>query len=473
MRSGVPTGLRRHDDVDLERDRSLVERCQQGDARAFEDLYLRYRDRLYRFCLRKLGNSSEAEDAVQEAFARAWRALPNFSGDRRFYPWLSVIAGNLCIDMQRKHSRWTAVDDEDLDHLVPAVSSEQDALSETNGDHDILSRALQRLCDRHREVLELREGRNWTYQQIATHAGVEVSTIETLLFRARKSLRREFMALAQSEGALGSLLIPLFMLRRLVRRSLSGVKASATAAKAAAASLLPSGMASGPAIGGAVAVVASAALVGSSFAIAAGHSSLRPSALTAASATASAAGMSAGVGSVAGSLPGSGVGAGAAGSGFGSRWAMTGTSGGSVSGRGRTSSGLSGHDGLRQLGTRAGESVGGVTGFMGGASAATVGAAKKDVKKVLGGAKKSVKKVLKTVKSVVKNVKKVKKPGGVLGPSGPTGILGPSGPVGGLGFAGGLGLGAGAGAGAGLVRRIGSRKTGRSRAFFPTWTRRA
>ena len=270
----MPAGLRRNDDVDLERDRSLVERCQQGDPGAFEDLYLRYRGRLYRFCLRKLDNSAEAEDAVQEAFARAWRALPNFSGERRFYPWLSVIAGNLCIDMQKKHSRWTTVDDHDLDLMAPAVTCEQDTLSESGDDHDLLSRALQRLSERHREVLELREGRNWTYQQIATYAGVEVSTIETLLFRARKSLRREFMALAQSEGALGILVLPAFVLRRLLRRSLSGAKAAATAAKAAVAAAASGGVASMPAVGGAaVAVVASAAIIGTSVAAAAVHAS--------------------------------------------------------------------------------------------------------------------------------------------------------------------------------------------------------
>ncbi len=205
----------RHDDVDLERDRSLVERCQQGDQRAFEDLYLRYRDRLFRFCLRRTGNASEAEDLVQEAFARAWKALPNFSGERRFYPWLSVIASNLCTDLARKGRRCTPVDESNLDLLAPSVASEQEELVERQREDAILAAALGRISPRHREVLELREGRNWSYQQIASHAGVEVSTIETLLFRARRSLKREYMTLAKAEtGLAGVLALPIAALRR-------------------------------------------------------------------------------------------------------------------------------------------------------------------------------------------------------------------------------------------------------------------
>src|ERR1700723_4819752 len=102
------------DDVDLDRDRILVERCQAGDAGAFGSLYARYYERLLRFCLRRLHDRHEAEDAAQEAFARAWKALPNFAGERRFYPWLTVIAGNICTDMLGRRSRSTPTDDLEL-----------------------------------------------------------------------------------------------------------------------------------------------------------------------------------------------------------------------------------------------------------------------------------------------------------------------------------------------------------------------
>jgi RNA polymerase sigma-70 factor (ECF subfamily) len=248
----------RHDDVDLERDRVLVERCQAGDQRAFEDLYLRYRDRLYRFCLRRTGNPAEAEDLVQETFARAWKALPRLDGERRFYPWLSVIANNLCTDLARRGGRCTPVEDNDLDLIAPAEAPEQERLIDTSGDWQMLSAALGRLSPRHREVLELREGRNWSYQQIAAHSGVEVSTIETLLFRARRSLKREFLTIARAEtGLAGILAFPFVGLRNLFRKARKTAAHSPVGAKLTG---LASGAPAATIVGGAAVVITVAAL---------------------------------------------------------------------------------------------------------------------------------------------------------------------------------------------------------------------
>ena len=193
------------DDVDLERDRVLVERCQAGDSAAFGNLYARYYERLLRFCLRRLNDRHEAEDTAQEAFARAWKALPRFAGDKRFYPWLTVIAGNICTDMLRRRSRSTPTDDFELTAQQPlgAVAddtSEDLVLAAVDG--ELVNRALGRLSVRHRHVLAMREGSGWTYQQIADHEGVEIGTIETLLWRARQALKREFTAVSESKGAL-------------------------------------------------------------------------------------------------------------------------------------------------------------------------------------------------------------------------------------------------------------------------------
>ena len=198
------------DDVDLDRDRALVERCQAGDTAAFGNLYARYYERLLRFCLRRLNDRHEAEDAAQEAFARAWKALPRFAGERRFYPWLTVIAGNICTDMLRRRSRSTPTDDMELtaQHPVGVVgedTSEELVLAAVDG--ELVNRALDRLSTRHRHVLAMREGSGWTYQQIADHEGVEIGTIETLLWRARQALKREFAVVSESKEALAGFLI--------------------------------------------------------------------------------------------------------------------------------------------------------------------------------------------------------------------------------------------------------------------------
>ncbi len=187
-----------------------MERCQGGDSAAFGNLYARYYERLLRFCLRRLNDRHEAEDAAQEAFARAWKALPRFAGERRFYPWLTVIAGNVCTDMLRRRSRSTPTDDMELTahHPVGVVgedTSEELVLAAVDG--ELVNRALDRLSTRHRHVLAMREESGWTYQQIADHEGVEIGTIETLLWRARQALKREFAVVSESKEALAGFLI--------------------------------------------------------------------------------------------------------------------------------------------------------------------------------------------------------------------------------------------------------------------------
>ncbi|MGH8980251.1 MAG: RNA polymerase sigma factor, partial [Acidimicrobiales bacterium] len=202
--------------VDLARDRELVERCQGGDGRAFAELYERYRRRLQRFCLRRLHASDDAEEAVQEAFARAWRALPRFAGERRFYPWLTVIAGNVCTDILRRRSRLVPMGDiseRDLDVDAPEV--DERLLRQV--DLALATEALGHLSDRHQRVLRLREGTEWSAQRIAEHEGLAAPAVDTLLWRARQAFKREFTALSET-GGLAALLGVGATLRRSVGR---------------------------------------------------------------------------------------------------------------------------------------------------------------------------------------------------------------------------------------------------------------
>jgi RNA polymerase sigma-70 factor (ECF subfamily) len=203
----------RADDVDLVRDRSLVELCQAGDEGAFGDLYTRYYQRLLRFCVRRVGNVHEAEEITQEAFARAFSAMPRFAGERRFYPWLTVIAARLCIDSHRRIAR-----SEPTAEVDPGTVDGGQQQVIDNVDLQYLAQAMAQLGPRHREVLELRETQGWSYQQIADHYNVTMGTVEALLFRARKALRREFLALAGPDARLASL--PVFgVMWRLAARA--------------------------------------------------------------------------------------------------------------------------------------------------------------------------------------------------------------------------------------------------------------
>ena len=193
-------------DVDVDRDRALVDAAKQGDLSAFAELYTRYFDRLTRFAQKRVTDRHEAEEIAQEAFTRAYRALPTFGGERRFYPWLTVITSRLCVDALRRRGRIVLANQLDREF----VDVEFDCM-EHQVEVEQVVKALGRLTDRHRNVLELREHRGWSYQHIADHLEVSLGTVETLLWRARQALRREYTSL-------GASLLGLPAVRRLVSR---------------------------------------------------------------------------------------------------------------------------------------------------------------------------------------------------------------------------------------------------------------
>ena len=125
--------------------------------------------------------------------------------------------------MLRRRSRSTPTDDLELtaQHPVGVVgedTSEELVLAAVDG--ELVNRALDRLSTRHRHVLAMREGSGWTYQQIADHEGVEIGTIETLLWRARQALKREFAVVSESKEALAGFLIATgALIRRTVFRA--------------------------------------------------------------------------------------------------------------------------------------------------------------------------------------------------------------------------------------------------------------
>ncbi|NNN20577.1 MAG: sigma-70 family RNA polymerase sigma factor [Acidimicrobiales bacterium] len=199
-------------DVDIIRDKALVERFQGGDHDAFDELYSIYKRRVLRFCKSRLGDVDDAQDATQETFVRAWRSLKNLDGEKRFYPWLSVIASHICTDVLRARSR-----NEARENNIDFAASESDP-----SDHVVRSQnqefvhvALGRLSDRHQRVLKMREVNEWTYEEIADAEGVRISTVESLLFRARQALKREIQFVVGPEGRGGFAVILIPLLRKL------------------------------------------------------------------------------------------------------------------------------------------------------------------------------------------------------------------------------------------------------------------
>jgi RNA polymerase sigma-70 factor (ECF subfamily) len=186
----------RADDVDIDRDAALVERFQTGDDDAFADLYQRYFGRLRRYCQRRLGDPHDAEEAAQEALIRAYRALPALGGDRRFYPWLRVIAANVCADRCKRKPVAPLAEPEGGDVVVDSVFQMLD--------REQVRAALHGLNPRHQAALSLwAEG--YKSRDIAEQLGCSRGAIDVTLHRARQSFRKRFLALTGDDklGAVG------------------------------------------------------------------------------------------------------------------------------------------------------------------------------------------------------------------------------------------------------------------------------
>lgn len=153
---------------------------------AFAEMYERNADRIYAFCRRRLRSREEAEDAVQETFVAAIRAIKRGSVPLCESAWLFKIAENVCFAAYRSGARRQARDLSDSERIDRLAARDRD------GDTLIgLEAALDTLPSKQRDALVLRELRGLSYKEIAIQLGVSVPSVETLIYRARRGLVRE------------------------------------------------------------------------------------------------------------------------------------------------------------------------------------------------------------------------------------------------------------------------------------------
>jgi RNA polymerase sigma-70 factor (ECF subfamily) len=168
-------------------DGPLVRCAGNGDAIAFEALYRRHSGRVYGVILRLVGgHAGRAEDLTQEAFVRAWQALPSYRFESAFSTWLHRLAVNTALmELRSRRSRPQASGDEDaLDNVgTPDSAGHVTALSMD------LERAVATLPPRARAVLVLHDVEGWKHEEIATELGMAVGSSKAQLHRARGLLR--------------------------------------------------------------------------------------------------------------------------------------------------------------------------------------------------------------------------------------------------------------------------------------------
>jgi len=188
-------------------DQALVVRVQQGDKKAFDLLVLKYQLRLSKLVSRFLRNQSDVPDVVQEAFIKAYRALPNFRGESAFYTWLYRIAINTAknhLVAQSRKNPANSIDVQDAEDygasewLKEYASPEREALaSELEA---TIHQAMGGLPSDLREAVTLREIEGLSYEDIAAVMDCPIGTVRSRIFRAREAIDRKLKPILDDDS---------------------------------------------------------------------------------------------------------------------------------------------------------------------------------------------------------------------------------------------------------------------------------
>nr|WP_277990200.1 RNA polymerase sigma factor RpoE [Pandoraea sp. LA3] len=177
-------------------DQALVERVQKGDKAAFELLVAKYHRKIIRLVSRLVRDAAEVEDVTQEAFIKAYRALPQFRGESAFYTWLYRIAVNTAKNHLATQGRRAPTSTE-ANAEEAETFAEADQLRDINTPESMLmskqiaqtvNTAMEALPDELRTAITLREIEGLSYEEIAEAMGCPIGTVRSRIFRAREAI---------------------------------------------------------------------------------------------------------------------------------------------------------------------------------------------------------------------------------------------------------------------------------------------
>jgi RNA polymerase sigma-70 factor (ECF subfamily) len=193
---------------DREIDRLLVERAQRGDKQAFGLLVQKYQRKLARLLSRFIRDPTEVEDVAQEAFVKAYRALPAFRGDSAFYTWLYRIgintAKNYLMAMGRRAPTSTMLEAEEAEGF-----DEGEQLRDINTPESVLlskeiaqtvNATIEKLPEELRSAIQLREIEGMSYEDIAKVMDCPIGTVRSRIFRAREAIAEQLRPLLDTQN---------------------------------------------------------------------------------------------------------------------------------------------------------------------------------------------------------------------------------------------------------------------------------
>lgn len=186
-------------------DRQLVARVQKGDRRAFDLLVIKYQHRILSLVSRFVPDFAEAQDVTQEAFVKAYRALPGFRGDSQFYTWMYRIAVNTAKNYLVSRGRRTPTRDIDLDDAEFFADEANmkdietpDSLLQRDQLQKVVFDAIEALPEELKRAVTLRELEGLSYEEIAEVMDCPIGTVRSRIFRAREAIEKKMQPLMAS-----------------------------------------------------------------------------------------------------------------------------------------------------------------------------------------------------------------------------------------------------------------------------------
>ena len=178
-------------------DNQLVERTQAGDARAFDELVVRFSPRLYGLIYNMTASHEDTNDLLQEVFAKAYRSIRGFQGKSSFYTWMHTIAVNMTINFLKKRNRRKTMSLDDVDNgilndpdFIAATSNGDPSHSANLGElQKKLNESMMKLSHEHRAVVTMFDIQGMPHAEIAKILKISEGTVRSRLFYAHKQLQ--------------------------------------------------------------------------------------------------------------------------------------------------------------------------------------------------------------------------------------------------------------------------------------------
>ena len=174
-------------------DLQIIDRFKGGDQSAFEELLLKYQDRIYNLCRHMLSNTHEAEDAAQDTFLKAYQKLTDFKPEASLYTWLYRIAVNTCLDYKKRpffESLFKKTEGDEFSDETASDWPSPEKLYESKQIGLALHNSIRKLPSKLRTAIVLKEIEGLSYEEIADILEISIGTVKSRISRARDELKK-------------------------------------------------------------------------------------------------------------------------------------------------------------------------------------------------------------------------------------------------------------------------------------------